>query len=261
MADKKRIKALKEETISRLNISDAQIEALSLQVEKFFYKYMDQVAALVRSSDEREVTEVARALTQFQNALKQAGGFDSVLKRIERIYGDELESIQKQLEKTSGKAVPVSAIDVANVQALVNDQISRAARLFEQHVGDVRTMIISSTIAGIDPNIVAMRDDFGGRLASRLNTEITTSLSGYSRAVNQQKAAELGLDHFIYLGPDDDITREFCQERVDRIFTQEEIDSWDNGTDLPANIYCGGYNCRHQLRPISAEFASELNDD
>lgn len=261
MADKKRIKAIKEEAIARLNLSEAQIESLSLQVERFFYRYMDQVADLVSSSSEREVTEVARALIQFQNALKQAGGFNDVLRRIEAIYGDELESIQKRLEKTSGKSVPISAIDIANVQALVSDQIGRSARLFERHVGDVRTMIISSTIAGIKPDIRALRDDFGNKLANQFNTEIKTSLSGYSRAVNQQKASELGLDKFLYFGPDDDITRPFCQERVDRIWTQEQIDEWDNGTDLPANIYCGGYNCRHELLALSEEEARDLTDD
>ena len=253
------LKRLKAEVRARLNISVVEVEALSLKIERFFHQYLDRITDSINSAEPKDAVELARALVQFENALKGAG-FQEVVNRIEKIYGDELDSVRERLSISSGSDVKLTAIDVANVQALANDQIDRATRIFSQYVGDARSVILSSVVMGAKPDIKALRDDFGSRLASKMNTEINTALAGYSRAVNSQKAAELNLDKFLYFGPDDDITRPFCQERVDKIFTQEQVDDWDNGSDLPAGVYCGGYNCRHQLLAVSDEFAKELNE-
>jgi hypothetical protein len=118
-----------------------------------------------------------------------------------------------------------------------------------------------SVLVGARPDIGALHSDIGGAAISESKTVINTAIQGFNRAVNEKKAKDLGLTLFLYVGPDDDVTRPFCQDRVDQIFTQEEIDSWDNGQGLPADVYLGGYNCRHHLRPLTEELAAELGYD
>jgi hypothetical protein len=99
-----------------------------------------------------------------------------------------------------------------------------------------------------------------GRALANIETEVNTTLMAYQRVLHIEKAKKSGVDKFLYVGPDDDITRPFCQEHVDQIFSRDEIDAMDNEQDLPVSIYCGGYNCRHHWRPVSDELAKEIED-
>lgn len=56
---------------------------------------------------------------------------------------------------------------------------------------------------------------------------------------------------FLYVGPVDSRTREWCLEHVGLVFTRDAIDRLDNG-QLP-NVFLsgGGYNCRHSFLAVS----------
>ena len=60
---------------------------------------------------------------------------------------------------------------------------------------------------------------------------------------------------YLYLGPDDGKTRPFCEEHVNRVYSLDALKAMDNGTDLPVEIFAGGYSCRHALSPIDEESA------
>lgn len=50
---------------------------------------------------------------------------------------------------------------------------------------------------------------------------------------------------FVYLGPEDRITRDFCDVLIERWFTRDEIQRLDNNQLFDVFITRGGYNCRH----------------
>ena len=88
---------------------------------------------------------------------------------------------------------------------------------------------------------------------AEIHTVVRTSVQGYDNAVVTKKANELGLDTFIYAGAKDSRNRPFCSDRVRKTFTDAEAKEWDNGQGLPADVYLGGYNCRHRKRYIRNE--------
>jgi len=79
----------------------------------------------------------------------------------------------------------------------------------------------------------------------------------------QTIAEDLGVDYYLYAGTIIEDTRSFCQARTGRYFTTDEVKAWANlkgwqgrmaGTNSSTIfIYRGGYNCRHQLWPVSKE--------
>jgi hypothetical protein len=79
----------------------------------------------------------------------------------------------------------------------------------------------------------------------------------------QTIADDLDVEYYLYSGTIIADTREFCQARAGRFFTTEEVKDWAdlgkwNGKNTNTNrntifIYRGGYNCRHQLWPVSQE--------
>jgi hypothetical protein len=81
---------------------------------------------------------------------------------------------------------------------------------------------------------------------ARIATLFDTVSSMLARATETAGADELPPDQkFVYEGPLDAKTREFCAELVGQELTRAEIDALDN-EQLP-NVFLtgGGYNCRH----------------
>jgi hypothetical protein len=79
----------------------------------------------------------------------------------------------------------------------------------------------------------------------------------------QTIADDLDVEYYLYAGTIIEDTRSFCQARTGRYFTKEEVEKWASlkgwqgrmaGTNSSTIfIYRGGYNCRHQLWPVSKE--------
>ena len=101
-------------------------------------------------------------------------------------------------------------------------------------------------------------DNATGRTLANLRTELSTTRMAFQRVVHLEKAKKAGITQFLYVGPDDEVTRDYSAERVDRVFTLEEIQAMDNGQGLPVEVYGGGWNCRHHWRPVSDDLADEL---
>lgn len=114
-----------------------------------------------------------------------------------------------------------------------------------------------------------------GMLESDFNRATFDLFQQIDRSANLIYADRLGLNDAIYSGtimkektPSGKIkirTRPFCVERVNKIFSREEIEAWANedfaGKTSPIYdpyINCGGYNCRHHLSFVTPEVAEVL---
>ncbi len=61
---------------------------------------------------------------------------------------------------------------------------------------------------------------------------------------------ELGIEKYMYWGPDDKLTRPFCDQHLGEVHTIEEWKKIDNGQNGSAATHAGGWNCRHRLVPV-----------
>ena len=79
----------------------------------------------------------------------------------------------------------------------------------------------------------------------------------------QTVSEDLGVEYYLYAGTIIEDTRPFCSARTGRFFTTDQVKQWASlkgwqgrmaGTNANTIfIYRGGYNCRHQLWPVSKE--------
>jgi hypothetical protein len=108
----------------------------------------------------------------------------------------------------------------------------------------------------------------GGMLERHWKTNSFDLFQKIDRAANLVYADRLGLNYAIYSGTVMDTTRHFCEQRVNRVFSRKEIESWKNlnwqgkiqiGYDPYLDL--GGFNCRHHLSFISNEIAQTLRPD
>lgn len=90
--------------------------------------------------------------------------------------------------------------------------------------------------------------------------EAQTQLMAFHRDGLATEAQAAGIDLYTYDGPEDAITRPFCDPLVGKIVTLQDLDDMENGKGQPKPVsrFLGGYRCRHSLSPISLEEAQAL---
>jgi len=86
--------------------------------------------------------------------------------------------------------------------------------------------------------------------------------SQYQRIATNEVRKKLGLRFAIYQGGLIETSRDFCEERNGKVWTEDEIEAWANldwegKQEAGYNVFAdlGGYNCRHRLDWISDELA------
>lgn len=102
--------------------------------------------------------------------------------------------------------------------------------------------------------------DVEGRALSYTRTYLRDSLFTYSRTFQQSITSDLGLEFYLYAGGLIDTSRPFCIERAGKYFHQKEIESWaslewagkkQGTTESSIFIFAAGWNCNHQIIPVS----------
>lgn len=88
------------------------------------------------------------------------------------------------------------------------------------------------------------------------------AIMGYERNYMITIAQDLKMNYYLYQGTEKNSTRPFCQSKVGKFFTADEVKNWADmswegkriGTNQATIFYfVGGYNCRHRLLPVSKE--------
>lgn len=82
-------------------------------------------------------------------------------------------------------------------------------------------------------------------------TEANTAIAQFDNAYHIENALQAGVEKFLWDGPPTlPNSHDLCIQNVGKEFTLEELQSMDNGTDLPVETSLGGYNCRHYLTAV-----------
>lgn len=106
-----------------------------------------------------------------------------------------------------------------------------------------------------------------GLLEARYRTFTQDLYQRIDRQINLTYADRLGLNYAIYAGTIIETSRDFCEERNNKVFKRSEIRDWhDLEFDGKPTVYVpevdlGGFNCRHHLNWVTDEIAKVLRPD
>lgn len=238
-----------------LEATDAEIEAFLRRIEQLLDRTISGIVNRLKGGiGSQKDLDAAKVIGSLLAEANNAGLTEQV-RRLENLHVKQLEYIKDQVFKNEANLF--SNADRQVLQQLITFDTERVTTRLSQHVADTKAALMRAVITGQNPKIVESPKLAEGSLRS----EMRTMLQGFSRAVTAQKAEELGYELFIYVGPDDSLTREFCADVLDRdppIYTRDEIDAMDNDQGLPVLEYAGGYNCRHEWVPINEQEAKDL---
>lgn len=218
------------------------------------------------SSEREALANAARIRSQIVQLLKEsgAGAVDDVADA----------SIMDAVNAALASSAPAPTVDNGGMIGFSTDPDTRDSilrsvsgaldpvpGLFGDAASEIRAAIDLGINTGSDLQSViakvAERMDVTFTLAQ---TAVDTSIRGAMRMATI-KQAERGAEAmgvtmlYLYLGPDDAKTRPFCEAHVGKAYPLEVLRQMDNGTPLPVVPYCGSYNCRHTLSPLTLEDA------
>jgi hypothetical protein len=193
---------------------------------------------------------LARALRLREDliaSLEQAG-FHAL---VTRAVDEPLDEIARQVLRVN--SVQLTAYDLDALVALKEIRLAQLLHVTED-IGIQLWRVMVDGVLGTRP-VLDLVDDIADTLdisAERARTVYDTLTSTFSRQVAQLGTTGEPDEAFLYVGPDDDKTREFCEERVDRVYSRSAIEAMDNGQLPNVMLTAGGFNCRHQFRRVSA---------
>jgi hypothetical protein len=222
----------------------------------------------------RKATAVSKSMTDAFNQVKP-----SLFKRIFQTFSRIL-SFTGLLKVAQGSPVD----DFINKSAA---EILFIRYGFDQKTGEIRRGSYFDSILDINPVVNKTLNDMFKSMQSGQSLNdfrnlfaqnfLTNTTGGYltqyfdrwtqdiymqvNATANLQYAIELGQDHAIYAGTAKDNTRCFCKERMNNIYTKEEMIGWNRlnwaGKIQGGNVLIdrGGYRCRHILNWMSKETA------
>jgi hypothetical protein len=257
---------IKARVRARLSTRQKDVELFTLRLQNFL---RTRLRRILREIDGKDVTaqQAARVLGGLETAITE-GGLDEHLGKLSQIHLDELRDAATRLRQASRGSDLLSGADLQTLEQLITFDTDQVGATVKQYVGDIKPIIMRQVIAGERFDLDSIQESLEPRALANIKTEIDTGVATFRRAVNFQKAEDVGIEWMLYVGPEDKITRDFCQEVLDGtlagfersapIYTVSEIRDMDNGQGLPVSTAGGGYNCRHQWEVVLEEEAKSL---
>lgn len=247
-----------------IDATSKELELFVLKLEKILKGKARKLLADLLSQDAfiaAKARDAIAVIAQLDRVLTDAD-VHGQLDELRQIYGKELHVIRDvYFGGVAAGEKFYSGIDADVVETLIKFDTETVTTQLTRYIDDVRGMLVRAVITGQTPSFEDVHNESFS--IGQLQTEVQTLFSSFSRTVIAKKAKDVGFTKFEYLGPLDKVTRDFCLHvlegeadgvdiptRPDPIYTIDEIGRMDNGQmgDVMAN--CGGYNCRHQWRPV-----------
>jgi len=202
--------------------------------------------------------ETMNNLWQSLRAQMEAFGYrDAVLEQLAGLeklhYEIQQEAGQLGLpDQFSQKSQRMISILIQGADA----ELTQVANMASEQVGQI---LRRAAMGGVDFSDMLL--DIQKKLnihRAQAQTLITTTLHSFNSHMLVEHAKEAGVVYYAYLGPDDSVTREFCDHWVGMKGTLEQFEEtahrWGREKH-PAGIaaWRGGWNCRHRLVPLMGE--------
>lgn len=236
---------------------EQNIERLDRKLEQLIAK-MD--AALNRA-ERRLLLDLGEAVGRRETraALNVAGEFEQEIERkglaelldsVSELYGNITGQVRDAF-RDSAISFDFSRSEIASVALQTQADLDIIGSLVDSYLANVKSNILRTTFAGGDTaDIEAIIDTEHERLLRALETNAINALQGFRNAITFRKAKEAKVERLKYAGPKDDKNRPFCKKNVGKIFTLDEVKALRNDNGNPALTDMGGYNCRHEWRPV-----------
>ena len=264
-ADEKAIEDLsrqvKEQPPILAKITKARIK--ELKAEK---KAADQFGVIYEKATRRLIDSLKESIDQSSPEAILSLPKDQLIELI--LSGGLAESVEDFIDQQDKmlKAIneSISVVDPTWTPLFIQTEVESIQALTVQNVFD--DIVVPSVAKNVKESLLSMVIDTPPSLAlsnlalslekgaGTLQTEVRTKISQFGRSVNMIAADAVGMDHYLYTGPRDGITRAFCRPLINKVVDKTQMGKLNNGQGLSVRTSGGGYNCRHSWSPVTESF-------
>lgn len=254
-------KQLQAAAVREAAMQDAYVAAfeadLAALVKRLMRRLRTELADWDVDEDDRLVSQLGnlgRALN-FRKQLAQWLEEEGFSKLAARVLDEPLDRLAESVLRTNAIAGQAARLGPAGLDVLSAFKALRLADLLElgPSLGRKLAAVALEGVIGLRPVDSLVQDfaDVAGLTQRQARTLYDTAVSTYTRQVEQLHASGEDDELYVYVGPADARMREFCEDRVGKVYDRKAIDAMDNG-QLP-NVFLsgGGYNCRHTWKRVS----------
>lgn len=235
-----------DESIKRINATSDQVDAFTGSLKTFLRQNIKKI--LKGLDGEKVAAQEAAAMLGSLRSELEAAGLDEMIQSLDATYAQQILDVKAKFE-AMGATEALSSADRTMVETLINFDLEKITSKLDLYVDDTKSVLMRSILGGESIDVSSILETSTPILENQINAEINTGLAAFNRSVSAAKAEEVGYNFAEYYGPDDQVTRDFCRETLEArdppIYTIEEIQKMNNGTDIPVLTGGGGYNCRH----------------
>lgn len=178
---------------------------------------------------------------------------DKAFFKIKNILGDgfdtTLRELQKQLIEFDIKLDKADLKAIAELKSVVLDSITIPSQRFKN---DLKAAMLLNITKGVPKTeLIAGIKSIYPAMGAQVDTLVNTSLQRFYKSATYTAIGD-DFEYFKYSGPLDSVTREYCRNHVNKVYTKDEADK------IQSDIL-EFYNCRHELIPITkSKYESEL---
>lgn len=236
-----------ERNIERL---DNKTQALVAKMEIITNRVENRLIRELRDSvGRRETRKVLNATGNFDREL-QAKGLNELLSSVSKIYGNIMADVRDVFKEESIK-FNFDKSELLAIEKLTKSDIQILKNHVNTYSANIKSSVLRTTFAGGNTSqIESILTKERNRLLRNLEVDLTNALQGFRNAITIAKGKEAGITQYRYSGPLDKKTRDFCRQHTGHIYTLKEIQKLRNSFGGPALTEMGGYNCRHEWRPV-----------
>lgn len=243
----------------------AAIKAVTDQYTRLLKRVADQLEGrmIVLLSQNKpntgDLTDVALARAQAQKLLIDSGYYRVTGQLQSTGYQEILNKNLRMYNQVYGAGLRFEGVDTARLNAI--QQMS--SQVFQDYAGQYATsfqrIIVDYNFgtASIAQSADVLRETLDTGLRKYAETIVNTQVMRFEREASNELTKAAGFDKYIYIGPLDKITREFCREHLKEGNNIKTFEQWSKivapDANGPVPEWAGGYNCRHSIVPYVEE--------
>lgn len=261
-------------------IQDQQDELLanmSGSLKEVFKELSDRVLAITDDLS-LDPKDRAKNLREMLRMKKQIG--EAVVNN--EAYQTQVQGLLEGFEKLAALSdsyvglildAPYKRKALYNAILQTNIEVTKDALLgagIDQNFSNAIQEVLKTNIAGttkrselrrVLSQLIEGTEDQKGYLERYITQTTNDSIMVFNREYIQAISDDLNFGFYRYKGTVIEDTRSFCKSRSGKVYTKAEVEKWADLGDWDGRMagtnkstifsYCGGYNCRHTLYPIS----------
>lgn len=265
--------AILDAIIKKEAAKNKAVKALEADIRKLYSDYNKRVVKFLNSKQFMSATETmnlqatTKALSELATILVDSG-YESTIANFQDQFED-LTASALEYFKVYGLKPSLAGVSVEDLQVYAKFAESEfAQRINQDLVAPIRSALLQSNLGNVTRESVVQTVLAYSNISNTYRAEVLVddAFAQYQRAVIVQKADNLEMEIYVYLGPSDAKTSDQCEAMlnvnkhgVPGMLYRDEITA-DLHDDLTRDPLVGGGhpNCRHQWSPVTEDYAVSL---